>query len=232
MMPMARQPYKHPSCIPPEGYANLAKDECSCRAGHGPRRCRCHDDFCSSLPSFLPSSLWPLSLNSHDANNFFPPALLIFLRMTASRLMVRTIVPPLGSDDRPCRMRLLMILLFVRLSTPCTHAPLRFVYVAYTFCTRSLCNTIRKAKAQEYMYIEYVLASSYDFVHHKHTFALLHPTLIHTYTHTYTHAPICLRLSLYLSPLSPLSYSYFICMSAGPIRINHVYYLCALSLTA
>ncbi|KAL6788262.1 hypothetical protein J3E68DRAFT_132857 [Trichoderma sp. SZMC 28012] len=74
------------------------------------------------------------------------------------------------------------------------------------FCTGSLCMTIRNTKARKYMYIEFVLASLYDFVHHKHTSALLHPTPIHTYIRTYMHTPICFRVSLLLFLLSPLSH--------------------------
>lgn len=124
-----------------------------------------------------------------------------------------------------------MILLFVRLSTPCTHAPLGFVrvYVAYYFCTRPLCMTFRNTKARKYMYIEFVLASLYDFVHHKHTSALLHPTPIRTYIRTYMHTPICFRISLPLFLLSPLSHIH--ALYACPLdqfASNHLYYLCVL----
>lgn len=89
------------------------------------------------------------------------------------------------------------------------------------FCTRPLCMTFRNTKARKYMYIEFVVASLYDFVHHKHTFRVVAPdahTHLHTHLHAYAH--LFPRLSPSVSPLSPLSHSRFVCMSIGPIRIK------------
>lgn len=116
-------------------------------------------------------------------------------------MAARTIAPLLDSgDDRPCRMRLLMILLFARLSTLSTHAPLG-LYVAYfVYCTLYYHTEYYKhiASAREYMYIECVLASWYDLVRIASTQSrcCIRRSHTHTDSNSYTHFTSSLSCSL------------------------------------